>query len=491
MNSQTLEEILSCPSLPTLPAIAVRVIEMTSDPELVIEDLASTIANDQGLSAKILRTVNSSFYGLRQKCTTINQALVVLGMSSVKTLALGFSLVECVDDPGDNDFNYQTYWRRSLYTAVAAKLIAAEAEKDFQDEVFLGGLLQDVGMVAMYRALGAEYVDIVARAGQDRMLPSLEIAELELTHADIGAILAERWKLPEELVLPIKYHHRPTAAPQGLLDHVRCVALANVAHDVLSDENPAPANHRFVRRCSEWFDLNAGRAETLIRRIAEAVREVSSLFRLDTGDAADPDEVLSKAQEQMVEMAKDQKKVSPYGASLDSLLMDSHRVDPLTGAMARTAFDVSIREAFNESRASGEDLSVILILLDAFDEIVRSGGVQTADDALICTAALLRKHFDPAGAMISRWADSAFAIVLPGTGQAQTATLCAEFRNDLHRSPECGSITVSVGAAIMTKENAMVYKRVEQFVAAAAKAVEAARGAGGNNVKTFVPRAAA
>jgi diguanylate cyclase (GGDEF)-like protein len=171
--------------------------------------------------------------------------------------------------------------------------------------------------------------------------------------------------------------------------------------------------------------------------------------------------------------------------------MDSHRVDPLTGAMARTAFDVAIREAFNESRASGDDLSVILILLDAFDEIVRTGGVQTADDALICTAALLKKHFDPAGALISRWADSAFAIVLPGTGQAQTATMCAEFRNDLHRSAECGSVTVSVGAAIMTKENAMVYKRVEQFVAAAAKAVEAARGAGGNNVKTFVPRAAA
>jgi len=491
MNPQTLEDILSCPSLPTLPAIAVRVIEMTSDPDLVLDDLAATIANDQGLSAKILRTVNSSFYGLRQKCTTIHQALVVLGMSSVKTLALGFSLVECVDEPGNNDFDYKTYWRRSLYTSVAAKLIAAEAGKDFEDEVFLGGLLQDVGMVAIYRALGAEYVDIVARAGEDRMLPSLEIAELELTHADIGAILAERWKLPDELVLPIKYHHRPTAAPQELLEHVRCVALANTAHDVLTDENPAPAHQRFVRRCSEWFDLNAGRAETLVRRIAASAEEVSSLFRLDTGEAADPEEVLAKAQNQMVEMAREEKKVSPYGASLDSLLMDSHRVDPLTGAMARAAFDVAIREAFNESQATGDPLSVILVLLDSFDEVVRSRGVQSADDALLCTATLLRKHFEPAGALVSRWADSAFAVVVPGVGQAQTANMCAEFRSDLSRTPSCSGNTVSVGAAIMTAENASVYKRVEQFVAAAAKAVEAARGAGGNNVKTFVPRAAA
>ncbi len=71
MNHELLEEILSCPSLPSLPAVAVRVIEMTQNPNVKLDELASVIQNDQGLSAKILRTVNSSFYGLRQRCSTI------------------------------------------------------------------------------------------------------------------------------------------------------------------------------------------------------------------------------------------------------------------------------------------------------------------------------------------------------------------------------------------------------------------------------------
>ena len=99
-----LEEILSCPNLPSLPAVALRVIELTSNVNVSLKELAETIQNDQGLATKILKTVNSSFYGLRQRCSTIDKAIVMLGLSPVKSLALGFSLVESIDDPADARF---------------------------------------------------------------------------------------------------------------------------------------------------------------------------------------------------------------------------------------------------------------------------------------------------------------------------------------------------------------------------------------------------
>src|SRR3982751_5373593 len=126
MNQDMLERILRCPNLPTLPTVAVRVLELTQNVNVSMDDLTATIQNDQGLAAKVLKTVNSSFYGLRRPCASISQAVVLLGLSAVKALALGFSLVSAVGE-ADDEFDHVAYWRRGLYTAVAARAIAKQA----------------------------------------------------------------------------------------------------------------------------------------------------------------------------------------------------------------------------------------------------------------------------------------------------------------------------------------------------------------------------
>ena len=163
MNPEVLEKVLSCHKLPSLPAVAMRVVELTQDQKVSMRALAETIQNDQALTAKILKTVNSSLFGLRQKCSSINQAIIMLGMSAVKTLALGFSLVTAIKD-STQEFDLRDHWRRSLFTAVAAKAIAARAGIANPEEAFLGGLLQDLGVVALQQTLGAEYVAAVAPA---------------------------------------------------------------------------------------------------------------------------------------------------------------------------------------------------------------------------------------------------------------------------------------------------------------------------------------
>jgi len=119
MDHEIIEEILSCSSLPSLPAVALRVVELTSNVDVKLPELATTIQNDQGLASKVLRTVNSSFYGLPNRCASINKALVLLGLGPVKSLALSFSLIGSIGDQ-DDGFDYQNYWRRGLFTAVSA-----------------------------------------------------------------------------------------------------------------------------------------------------------------------------------------------------------------------------------------------------------------------------------------------------------------------------------------------------------------------------------
>ena len=281
MQSQILKELACCDTLPSLPAIAARIIELTQDPDVRLDDLALLIQNDQALAAKILRTVNSSYFGLRQRCGSIERALALLGLSPVRSLVLGFSLVDTVGADDDLAFDFVSYWRRGLLTAMGAKAFGQANELPNADEAFLGGLLQDVGMIVLHRALGERYEALLEQAGGAHgSLLSLEINELETHHADVGALLAENWKLPDELVLCVRYHERPTAAPQHVAAMVQSVALGNLVHDALVDREPTVALRGLYEKARAWFDLTPSDVDDILASVGESAKDVSKYFNL-------------------------------------------------------------------------------------------------------------------------------------------------------------------------------------------------------------------
>src|SRR6266513_579116 len=117
MNQELARRIEDCSALPSLPAIALPVLELAQKDDSHIAEIAKVISKDPALSSKILRTVNSSFYGRGQKVGTISHALVILGLQSVKTLVLGFSLVTNFTKNKSKGFKHITYWKRSIYSA--------------------------------------------------------------------------------------------------------------------------------------------------------------------------------------------------------------------------------------------------------------------------------------------------------------------------------------------------------------------------------------
>ncbi len=495
--SVVLEDILSCPSLPTLPAVAVEVIELTQNADVSMDDLARTIQNDQALAAKILRTVNSSFYGLSKPVSSINQAIVLLGLSTVKSLALGFSLVQAQDGGDESSgFDHAAYWRRGLFTAVSAQRIAEEAKASYADEAFLGGLLQDIGQMAMFTALGDRYVHVLERCeGDHNALAAFELQAFEVQHTEVGAMLARRWKLPDALVVPVRYHERPTAAPPEHAGLVRCVALGNLAHDVLTDADPGPAMMRFTQQALKWFGFKPNQVEEMLKTIASDTAELSGLFQLNTGEAPQADQILEQANARLIELTR-AAPVSSADGELASLLLDGDRVDPISGALRAELYVRALRENFARASTGGDAMSVVKVRIDSLEGTIARYGEEAGDLVLVGTTALLRKHFEPLGGTVCRLGLDTFGIVIGGTGRLASVRAAAEFRADLQRvshtwnrdNPgEPMDVLVSVGTAFMDSSEGCTFSRLEQLEMAASKALKAAADAGGNSVRTFIP----
>lgn len=500
--NETLDSILSCPNLPSLPAVAVRVIELTSDVNVSLKELARTIQNDQGLSAKILKTVNSSFYGLRQRCASIDKALVMLGLSPVKSLALGFSLVASIGQSSGGAFDYRAYWRRGLYTAVASKLFAQRAGFEFGDEAFLGGLLQDVGMVAMHRALGGEYEAVLRSAGADhRDLVACELGAFDLQHPDVGAMLVARWRLPDELVLPVKYHERASAGPGACAEHVRCVGLGNLVHDVMTDSEPGEAMRALYERARAWFRLDTTAVEELVVAARDAAKEMAGLFNLDVGAYGDAEAVVAEARSRAVALAKE----SPGSSSVMSRAQEGSALsgssfDPLTGAVGPAGFERAIREGFRYATENEDSLALVEVVIDGHAGLLAAHGEGADIEAVVGVTALLKRAFEGHGGVVCRVGDDTFAVVLPSMGRLTAGGLAESFLEDLERActawtaPATGEplpVTVSVGIAAVEEDTRHVLTEPGKLVLACARALQSSKAAGGATLRVFQPRAAA
>lgn len=157
MNEELLNGILRSPRLPTPPSVAIQVIDLVQDPSVSTVALASTIGADPALTARVLRTANSSFYAQARTIKTVNDAIVLLGLNNVRTLALGFSLVDTFRANQSGLFDFDTFWRRSVTAASAARAIAALSSTTRKEEAFLAGLMLKIGVLALNSALGDRY----------------------------------------------------------------------------------------------------------------------------------------------------------------------------------------------------------------------------------------------------------------------------------------------------------------------------------------------
>jgi putative nucleotidyltransferase with HDIG domain len=205
-----LDQILSrVKTLPTLPTIVYRLLKLIESPASTATELSEVISKDQGLTARILRLVNSSFYALRSPVVKVSHAISLLGFVAIKNLALGLSVVDMFDhDQDSSELDGNAIWEHSLCCATCARLIAERVRYTPAEEAFVAGLLHDIGKVVLQKHFRRQFQAAV-RAARDEMipLPQAERFLFENDHPEIGAALAEHWRLPAQLRAPIGGHH--------------------------------------------------------------------------------------------------------------------------------------------------------------------------------------------------------------------------------------------------------------------------------------------
>lgn len=215
--------------LPALPEVVVRVMRMTEDPRSDAQSIAKVIATDQAMAARVLKLANSAFYGLPRRVSTLSEAVVILGFRTIKNLAIAASTFELLNrEIAGYWLQRGELWRHSLACAIGAQLIAHKVRLPVVEEAFVAGLLHDIGKVAINLFVREQFDQIMEHALQNR-IPFVEAEQevLGFNHAMAGGLIAEKWNLPPSLVSVIKYHHRPSGAPDKDL-MISAVHLADI-----------------------------------------------------------------------------------------------------------------------------------------------------------------------------------------------------------------------------------------------------------------------
>jgi putative nucleotidyltransferase with HDIG domain len=219
------EKVKTIIHLPALPAIAMEVVEMVDNPKTSASKLGKLISSDQALTAKVLKIANSPFYGFPRKISTVDFAIIVLGFDALKEIVISISLVSSLQRRSDTYFDAQAFWDHAMTTAVIGRRLARDLGYRVSGEVFVGGLLHDIGISILHRYFFEEFKRIV-EITQETDLNFLEAEEsvLGVTHAAVGGWLAERWNLPDHLTEAISLHHTPGDATrnQELVSLIHC-----------------------------------------------------------------------------------------------------------------------------------------------------------------------------------------------------------------------------------------------------------------------------
>lgn len=210
------EKVQNILQLPALPTIAVEVASLIDNPNTSVSKLTQVISADQVLTAKVLKIANSPFYGFQRKISTLDFAIMVLGFDSLKEILISVSLISSFKKKQDKYFNSKEFWEHSLATGIAARTLARQLGYRISGESFVAGLIHDIGILVTHQYFYDDYKQIVdAVTDGQSSFQDMEQSVLFATHGDIGAWLAERWNLPEQLIEAIKYHHKPALAERN------------------------------------------------------------------------------------------------------------------------------------------------------------------------------------------------------------------------------------------------------------------------------------
>lgn len=217
--------------LVSLPEVCIRVNEMLDEPAVTAADLGKVISQDTSLTARLLKIVNSSYYGFQARVETVSRAVTVVGLRELRGLVIAASAVETFSNVPDEILNKVHFWRHSLYCGVIARLLAEKCNVLHSERLFVAGLLHDIGKLVIAQRLPLETKKVVQQSeSEGRLELEVEQETLGFDHAEVGGELMKAWNMPDTLFESVAYHHHPSNADAGVMETC-LIHIANIFTD--------------------------------------------------------------------------------------------------------------------------------------------------------------------------------------------------------------------------------------------------------------------
>jgi two-component system, cell cycle response regulator len=494
VNQELASRITNSTQLPTLPVIAMQVLELTRREDVSAPEIADLIMTDPALASKILKTVNSPFYGLTKQVSTVSQALVILGLQAAKTLALGFSLLTHLktSERGDMGFNHVLFWKRCIYAGVSSRVLAHKFSVIQQEEAFLAGLLANLGMLVLHRVIPEQFDALFTQARGDYLrLNTLCREALDLTPQEASTLLAEKWQLPAVLAQPIALQFAPEKSDPSLKPLADVVSTGLLVAGVFVAEDSAGAIAASRQVLADRFRLPPDEIERLLEEIGKSAGEASKALDMHFGRERSYQEILDEAHETLVGWSlKSQMEVQNFQQKVETLTA-SAATDPLTGLANRARFDEFIQEQFRRAYDLQRPLSLLFLDIDHFKKVNDTYGHLAGDEVLRRVAKVLRSSVRSID-LVARYGGEEFTVVLTEADTAGAVVRAEAIRAKLEAEVirfEEHTIKVTLSAGVAGTDRSRVFTQYAQLTNAADRAVYAAKKAGRNCVRVFRPAA--
>jgi HD-like signal output (HDOD) protein/signal transduction histidine kinase len=266
--------------LPAMPQILIKLLAHLQADDLGMPELAALVAKDAGMTGKILTVANSSAYHRNGRQPSLEQAMVALGTDMIKTLVISDSVFQTFNSfPNSGATDLRAFWKNSLTAAVLAREVARRMEYAQPEEAYLAGLLHNVGRLALLATAPKEYgFNFTARDDED--LCAVEQRTLQITHAEAGAWLIERWQLDSFLADSVLYHHEPSARLEAAHPLIRIVRVAHVLSSHADDDT-------LVDEACALCGLDPDAPEALLTMAARQVEKAAVHLGIDLAGADD------------------------------------------------------------------------------------------------------------------------------------------------------------------------------------------------------------
>ncbi len=462
--------------LPSPPAIAIKILDTVRKDNFSFRDLARIIESDPALLVKILKVANSSYYGFARKVSNIETAISVLGSQAVRNIALSFVIFSGLKHDENNKFDFDLYWRRAITAAVAGEQIAALTGVRSPD-IFVTALLQDIG-VLIFNASFPEHYQLTMNENLASKTPLHELEKhcFGYDHQELGGELLCHWRIPDEISVPIRYHHRHEQAPGQYRDQVELLQIADLLSAIYHG-NKSVAKIDTVRgRLAGSFDIQGEEVDRLIDDVASQTLEMLSVFDISPGTMQPFSMIMQQANEELsnlnmsyellvIELRQAREKAEKLAEELHNANVRLYEMafrDALTGLYNHRFFQEAMDRELDRANRYKHDFSLVIFDIDHFKKVNDTYG-HPVGDLVLAEIGRQAQQIVRNSDILARYGGEEFAVILPETDFIGVQTLAERLRSgieSLEITAEGKTIKATISAGFTSYRNgARVYDK--------------------------------